>query len=424
MTAPDYTQVPGYVAPSVYYPALGTEALTILLGLVACNDLRYGIEVFEVDNSGAVLFDLTPFVVQAGNNTVTKDCTAEITTTVALEFSDLTLQWGSTLVQVYQLVSSNAFNAGQVYGFPVGCYVVTSPDIDLQPNSTTPVTGYEKTYLLQSSLGDSVTFAQTSTFSAGVKAMMVAAGLMSSGAALSTVADFPGDWSTKQLSVDLSYALFGDSTATTTYLDVINALLAASGCQPLFCDQLGNFQIVYLPVPANQSNQWTFSGSATDYSLANFPFSSDCVVSDTDRKINRDVYNVPNQWVFVQQGLGAPPSHNDGSDGRYVVNNTMRQPSDQTSVGRILRSTQFLNASGPADLVAQGDAIVTAQLSQGETITFSSTAWPVAWQYDVFRYTDATLPSPAVRKVQSQGFTLPLDGSMMSWSTVVVGYQT
>lgn len=421
--APDYTQVPYYKARAFYQPALGMEALNVLKALVATPKIKCGgVVVQQLDPaSGEVLYDLTPFVVNGGNNTVTKDCTAEVSTSLNLEFSNLNLQWGSAQVLVTMLLKSEWYEAGQYQGFPLGVYVLTSPSVNLQPGSIVPVTGYEKTYLLQSSLPDSVSFNSGSTYLAGVTKMFVQAGLLVSGQPLNTVCNYPGAWASKTLPTTVSYALFGDTTATATFLDAVNGLLLASGMQPLYCDQLGNYTISPLPTPAAATPAWTFAGSVTEWSDPAFPSSSDCVVSDTDRSISRDVYGVPNEWYFIQQGLTVAPSHNDGRDGRYVVENTVVQPSDQTSVGRVLRSTQFINASGQADLIAQGNAIVQAQLAKSEAITFNSTGWPVAWQYDVFRYTDQTLPATDVRKVQCQGFTLPLDGSEMQWTTLVVG---
>lgn len=396
---------------SIYTPALGAESAAVLAAIAQTNQVNYDFGADQVDLFGAVIGDLTPYMVRDGNAVITRDCTVEVAGSLVCTL-DHELVWGRDLVAPYMLVSSAEYQSGQQQRFNLGHYVATSPDTGLQTRSAHSVTGYEKLYLMQNQLGDSYLAAATTTYSASVLALMIAAGVIPSGGALADYVSFPGDWSTKTLPSDLAWPLDGTGT---TYIAAINQLLKASGQQPLFTDQNGRYTVAPLPVPRTQGQQWTFAGTDTA-----FGSTTSRIVSNSTRNIRRDVYNVPNQWVFIQQGLSFAPV--EGS-GQYTVNNTGTPPADQTTVGRILRSVQFLTASGQDDLKAQGDAIVTAQLAQAEQITLQSAPWPAAWQYDVFLYTDAALPITNVRKVQSQQWRLQLEGGWMDWTTLVVAPQ-
>lgn len=409
LAAPPYTPI----AP--YTPALGSEAVAVRIALAEVGGLTYDIQINKVDVLGNILADLTPYLGRSSNDNVTRDCTGQTPSSATVDLG-IDLQWGQDIIAPAILIQSDEYLGGQWQRYPLGHYVATSPDIDLTPNAMRTVTGFEKTYLLRGNIGDSYVAALGSTYASNVLALLQLAGYIPGGGLLATYAAYSGAWAAKTLPDDLPFPLT-DSGQVFTYLDVVNALLAASGCRTLYCDPNGVLQIEILPVPATQPQRWVFAKTDTSFGKA----SDRSIVQNSNCIVHRDTFNVPNQWVFIQSGLSFQPTGTDGSNGRYVVNNLTNGPASQNAQGgRIINSTQFLNASGQTDLVAQGDAIVTALLSQAEQIDLTTASWPCAWHYDVFQYTDASLPDSNIRKVQAQHWAIPLDGSDMSWQTLVV----
>lgn len=402
---------------SAYTPGLTTDrAIAALISLAALPEVDYDFGASLVDSGGNYLSDLTPYMVKDGSAAVQRDCTALLHGSLTCSLTTA-LAWGKDIIAPYMIASSPAYLMGQRQKFPLGAYVATSPQVSMQINAPYTVTGYDKLYLLQSEIGDSFILATGSTYVSGLLALFKAAGVIASGGALGDAVTYPGDLPPKVTPTDLTFPLGNN----TTYLDAINALLKAAGCLPLFTDPVGRYTVVTVPVPKTQAQQWTFAGTDTPFGNA----SGNAIVSDSQRTMKRDVYNIPNQWVFVQQGLTFAPI--EGS-GQYTVNNAPGQPSyqppsDQFSIGRVLRSVQFLNASGQTDLQTQGDAIVTAALTQAEAISLSTAPWPAAWHYDVFWYTDDAMPVSNLRKVQAQKWNLSLQGDWMTWDTLVVAPQ-
>lgn len=375
-----------------------------------------------VDENERFLEDITPYVVtNATTPTVKHDSTQDgVQTTLNFTYRRPSeLQWGNARIKVFMLVRCDGVNGGQWFRFPRGVYVVTSPNRDLQDPLSREVSGYDKLYLLMSEQADSMSWGPGTYYQDAVADCFIAAGLIATRVDFSTIADSSGGWASKQIPSGQfrSYALSGSAQ---TYLSIVNALLADSGEQNLFVDFNGRYQVSDLPVPNSAALLWTW---VADQAAQAFVTSGDYrakIVLRANRAYNGDVYNQPNQFVFIDSNLTFTPTHTDGSDGMYVVNNTLTPPSDQTTVGRVIAHHEWLDASGTADLIAQGDAYVTKALGAIETITLQTDPWCVGWHYDVFLYADSALPGASTRRLQVQTWTLPLTGAPMEWETNVV----
>lgn len=409
-----------YVDPLVSDAVSDTDAIDRMFAIRKANRApEYSVQVFLAQVDGTLGEDITADVVRDVEGSVTWDCTQPTPGGLRLGLSSTReLVWGSDIVAVYQLIRSVEFNIDNGLPvptwcrFPVNHFVVTMPGFDdLDAADVRQVTGYDKNYFLQNQPSDSFAFDAGSKYKDAVETIFLAAGLIS--AHLGEVCDFPGDWATKTLPVDqpMNYPMDG----STRYLDIVNDLLDASGCSPIYTNATGRWVITATPKPATQSLRWRWAGSRAD-GVAESDLDAKIVLSHSNR-YSGDVWNVPNQWVFVQDGLTFKPI--EGS-GQYTVNNTTQPPSDQESVGRIVRSTQFLQASGQSDLVTQGDKIVQQQLAQAEQINLTTTSWPVAGHFDVFQFRHACLPLQPRRRLQAQSWILDLWGAPMTWVTYAV----
>lgn len=414
-----------YAAKSTVDGSDFSTALAFFLAVARSNSTpRYSNQFFLVDIDNTVLEDITPYIVM--NNTppsVSHDSTLDgVQGQCTFTYRRPTpLQWGSAFVRPYLLVQCDGVGGGAWYSFPRGVYVVTSPSHDLQSSIERQVTGYDKSYLLKSDQHDSMGWNAGSTYHDAIAECFVAAGLIADVSNfIAPFVNFSSEWAAKTIPSGQfrSFALTGSAQS---YLAIINALLADSGQQNLWLDPNGGFQISELPTPEDDALSWTWVADLAAQASAPGGDHKAKIVLRENRDYNGDVYNVVNQWVFIQSGLTFLPSSYDGSDGMYLVDNMTRPPSDQVTTGRIIRHTEFLDASGQDDLVAQGNDFVRKALNSVETIKFSTAPWCVGWHYDVFLYADSSLPTTPVRRVQTQRWTLPLNGEPMSWETNVVG---
>lgn len=408
-----------YIEPSVVDLASDTDRLAALLAIRQLNTSpAYRAQAQIVAPDGTVVRDLSPYLLK-DDAAVKWDCTEAVPGSAQFSLAtDLT--WGSDVVALYQLIRSREYNVQLGYDpdsyirFPLYQFVATTPGYnDTDVSDYHAVTGFDKNYLLQTGLKDAYAYSPTANYGDAVRDLFRATGVVSPTGFLLGVCDYPGgtDWATKALGTPINFT----PDTTNNYLDAINQLLAKSGMQALYQQPNGRWLITPLFVPATQPTRWRWAGSAGGRATA-----ADLKLKAVlmhHQSYSGDVWNVPNQWVFVQQGLTFQPI--EGS-GQYTVNNVGTPPSGQSIVGRVLRSTQYLNASGQADLQKQGDAIVAAALASAEHIQLQTAPWPVARQFDVFYYLHAALPFDTIRRVQAQGWTLPLWGDPMTWETNAV----
>lgn len=432
----------------IYTPSAGAEAVAVMEALRREPVLDVDFTIEHIDIDGGLIEDITTSVVKSGGmdssiQTPSVTHTSTDTTPGVLTFgSTRTMAWGADIVRPSQLITCHFrpivnplgtdLAVGDVVRFPLGAYIVTSPENDMQADVTYDVTAYDKIYLLKADIGDTFPANSGTTYNNRVMQLMKLAGIpdVDDGTLHlnPAVVRFPSAWGTKTIPVDKDQVWPSDDSNNFQYIDVINELLKASGCRPLYTDRDGVFAIEETPKPETQSPLWTFSRTATSWD-PDFE-RREVVLSDGSVHAN-DLWGVPNRFLFIQSGLTFDPVASDGSDGKYVIDNApsdskhYRPGSDQsaeTGIGRIIRSVQHLSASGQTDLITQAEAIFTDLFADAETIQIATAPWPCAGHYDVFRYADANLPRVDSRKVQAQSWELPLDGiGNMTWNTSVVG---
>lgn len=400
---------PTYVSPTAWadLPSSPVAAAAVMAQLTACSAINPTMQLFLLDAAGNET-DITRYVVmgEGVGPVVTVDSTADVCESLRVRLTTA-LTWGSAQVRAYLLLSSAEYAAGQWQRAPRGTFVLTSPGTDsLDHAGYVDVSGFGRTYLLQSDLLDSLAWAAGSTYLQAVTDVFTAAGLLTGGAALSTIANYPGDWATKTLPTAINYPVATD----TVYLQVANDLLEASGCRPLYTDPTGRFVIELVPNVQTQALLWTWEGSAVGTTTSPVRFGQ--------VGYNGDVHGAANRWVFVQDNLTFDPVEGAG---QYTVNDVSSgSPADQATVGRVVVDRVPLSASGQADLKTQGDAYVLAAKSEREKVSLTTNPWPVGWHHDVFAYAHDNLPQTRTRRVQAQSFTLPLDGRAQQWQTNVI----
>jgi hypothetical protein len=451
--------VDAYITPECVDVTSDVDAVNkiIDLRLNSIGAPDYDIQVFLYDTTtGQFDIDISQYVLSDQGGTVKWDSTAPIPDSVTFNLA-YDLQWGSDVVMIYALVRNLWYNRKRVYNddtwirFPMGQFIVTTPGYsDMDVSDYRSVTGYGRNYLLQTAPQDSYSFNVGSKYLDAVTTIFQAAGVLASGAALNTICDYPGDWSTKTLAQPLNYAL----GSTNFFLTIVNELLAASGVRNIYTQpDSGRWMIETMPIYTAQSPRWTFAGD-DDPRAKDSDLDTKTVVMHS-QQYNGDVYNIPNRWIFIQNGLTfAPklsqypdvPSDPAGGAGWYQVDNDTSQPvtqqidpatgnpnprwilkkyvaqspSDQTTVARVIPEVVMLNASGQTDLATQGDQYVADALSAVETITINTTPWPVGRYFDIFYFIHSSLPYDSIRRCQAQSWEYELFGGDMVWNTRAV----
>lgn len=343
----------------------------------------YGCEL--LDASLKVVSDISADV---AGGTVHRDNYAAVHGTVDLTISR-SLAWGRDRVRPYMVLSAGGVKAR----FNLGVYLLSTPACALQENPITyAVTGYDQIHLLQDNVGDSYSVAAGANVLAAVQAVMTGAGitapvLLDSSASASV------------LQTPLTFPL--TTSSSPTWLQVINALLAAISYQGIWCDWDGAFRSGPYVVPSLRSPEYVFA--VGDLRVG---------VVAAARTVTNDLWGVPNWWRFVRNGLTTPPVE---SAGQYTVQNVSTGPSSQTSIGRTVHApVVYLDAVDQASLQAQGDALVATAMRASEVITAKLSPFPIAWHWDISTYSDAVLGDD--RKAQCRSWALPLDGSDMDYT--------
>lgn len=384
-------------------PRQGFTRQNLLDVLGWCPIVGYDAGYELLDSQDNAVADLSEYLVKPGSK-VMRDCNADVHGSCVLN-TEYPHNWGVDRVKIYYLMFCDSVPLGPVR-FDLGVYCLTTPG---QPLGTgTPVypsTGYDKLYLLNQPIGDAYSVASGAVVLSTVRTIITTVTgsshiILDGTKSTSTLADAKA-WSVTD-------------AQTTTWLQVVNALLSTVSYRPLWADQNGYYRSEPYVDPATRPTEFTVG--AGDSSVARFVdprWAEHVIVSNENRSLNRTAWNQPNWWRFVQSGLTFQPI--EGS-GQYTVQNISAGPTSQAAAGRIIKApVQALSATGQADLQAQGDRVVAQAIATAESVTFSTAPLPIAGHYDVLMYADPTLPGADNRRVVAQQWSLPLDGKDMDW---------
>lgn len=188
----------------------------------------------------------------------------------------------------------------------------------------------------------------------------------------------------------------------TTWLQIINDLLASINYRELWCDEDGTYRSEPYQDPKTRPVEWEFDTSDERTNLVG-----------EDSTVDEDVWSAPNHWRFVRRGMDVTPVEGDGI---YTVQNLNRGASSQASIRRVRKKVVFLDAANQASLVAQGDRIVIEDTAATRTLTYEIDPLPIVGHLDVVRMVDGD----ANDKVEVINSTTSLDGAPGRWVMEVV----
>lgn len=294
------------------------------------------------------------------------------------------LAWGAARVRPYKLLSSPTVGELLVR-FNQGVYLLTgTPDTSLAESIITyTASGFDQLHLLQAVIGESYFVAAGANVLNAVRDALTAAGIVAP-----VLLDSSANAAV--LASDLVYPLTRGEAFT--WVRVINDLLAAVVYQPIWCDWDGVFRSGPLVAPADRPAEFTFA--VGDLRVG---------VVAPERTASQELWNAPNWWRFVLNGLTAAPIEGDGM---YTVENKLVGLSSQISVDRVVKApVVFLDAVNQSALKAQGDAIMAAAMRSTEVITAKTGQFAILWHSDVVGWSDPALG--ADRKALVRSWSLP-----------------
>lgn len=347
----------------------------------------YSLGMDLLDSNDQYVDDLTPYTSTTGQ--ISHDNYAAVQSDIQFTI-EKELKWGIDRVRPYAVLSTDFAPSVR---FDLGVYVLTTPIYD--KSSVTPqydVTGYDKNYLLNNPIGDTYTVPAGTNYVTAVQTMIAAAGATNS---LITPTNLT-------LPSDMVFPLDYDNTGTL-WIDAINQLLAAIYYDLIWCDQIGRYRSGPTALLTTRAPEWQFdSRSANMKSI---------VAADSTTETN-DVWGIPNHWVFIQNGLTVAPVEGVG---KYTVDNFVTGPSSQMSLGRQVNAVYFYDAADQPTLMQLGNAKVAVDMADKAEFDINTAPIYLAGNLDVISYVDDATPAAVPQKFVASTFTLPLDGSDMTW---------
>jgi hypothetical protein len=365
------------------YPSIPEVALTDaqILTLITCDNLQvdFGAELLSV--SDVLVEDISDDLL---GGEVEHSNYADVHGTCSLQLSRA-LTWSTARLRLSQTLTG----AGLTKTWYLGVYLPLTPQTPLgETPATYDVQGYDKLHLLQKPIGDTYVVATGTGYLAAVRTAITASG----DTGLAPLLD--GTQEAAVLPAPMVWIL--DPADLTSYLRVINDLLAVVGYRGLYADRNGRYCSEPYHSPIDRPSIWTL-----DLSDAHT-----CIVGEY-RTMTTDEWDGSNWWRFVRTGMAAQPVEGTGL---YTV--------DQSGGGTKHKRIVALDVADQAALVLRGDAIVQSQTQLDRTLEITTGPLPIMGHFDVMLYRDPAAVGEL--KTQVRSWRLPLDGADCSLTLEVL----
>lgn len=278
------------------------------------------------------------------------------------------LDWGTDRVRPWMTINGERFN--------LGVYIMTTPSLVIGDSiQTYSVTGYDKLQILSDEVGDSYWIAAGESYIESIHQVIVDSGFPG----LSAVID--NSAADKLLDQPMVWAL--DTNSPTTWLRIINDLLAKIGYWGLWADQDGILRSSPYQPLGTRGEEWTFDVGDRNTNIVY-----------QDRSLDIDEFYQYNWWRFIRKDY---PTALSEANGQYTVDRSFGQ--------RKVKKVRELDAADQQTLIALGDQEVESDLIRTRTVKIKTGALPALGHFDVFAYDD---PALGIFKAQARNWSLDL----------------
>lgn len=192
----------------------------------------------------------------------------------------------------------------------------------------------------------------------------------------------------------------------TTWLIIVNDLLAAIGYRGIWSDWDGYLRCESYETPATRQPEWTYNATSLNSMLGQ------------TRTYTRDFYAAPNRWVAVRNGQITSDTPVEGNGIYTEVNQNNGETSISARGGRVITRLLTFDAADQAALIAQTKSAIENDLTLKTKITVETSPNPLHGHFDVVTLVDAE--AGANLKLIESSWELPLLGGDMKheWSTI------
>lgn len=190
----------------------------------------------------------------------------------------------------------------------------------------------------------------------------------------------------------------------TTWLQIVNELLAAVGYQPIYSDWNGRLRCEAQPATLI-APEWTYTRGQFDGQLV------------PGQSIAHDFFATPNRWVGIQGNTEAGNAAPTEGAGVYTYVNENNGETSVNERQQTITRVLTITAADQAALVAAVMAEVAKDTHVGTTIEASTSANPLHWHNDVASVETLEL---GISTVQVTKWSMDLRTGAMSHSWSVV----
>jgi hypothetical protein len=299
------------------------------------------------------------------------------------------LDWGTAIIRPTLTMTDGTVTAT----FRLGAYFCDTPKRAVgDVPQVYDVTGYDILHGLGSPVGEAYAVAAGVGYLTTVEAILTANGYTR------YVID------QQATAVTLPTARVWPLDDQTTWLGIVNDLLASIGYQGIWSDWDGVLHVQPYELPRLRAPEWTYDTGEHTSMIA------------PARTVERDLYLAPNRWVFHRtNGVDGPPPV-EGSGVYTYVNATAGPTSVAARGGRVITTVVGVDVADQASLVARAQITIDADLRLRTSREVSTWPNPLHWHFDRLYLNDPAAGPPV--DVLGTAWTLPLDGGAQthSWS--------
>ena len=287
----------------------------------------------------------------------------------------------------YMTLTDQDGNSATTY---LGVWIAETPDRTTGRTPTTfTVDCYDKLVILDTPKGSSHRVPASSAVVSTVEALI-------------TTATGSSDYVIDQTSAASTTAseMIWPLDESTTYLRIINDLLATIGYRGLYVDRAGFYRSEKWESPSTRPITWSYDVTDPD------------TIIDDEIPVEFDWFAVPNKWVFVRDDPTSSVSLPAEGAGIYTVTNQSDGLTSIDSRGRTITKVVRLDVLDHAALVTAGDQIVESDTHPAVDLELKSLPNPTHWHADVVTVNAPTAGFSSSRFIE-YGWSLPLGSPMM-----------
>lgn len=374
-------------ARTLLTPTLTSTQVVNIIQNTAAPIISAGMEVLDLSLN--VIEDVSG---DLAGGSITRNSYADLHSAATLNVTR-DLDWGADIVRPYYVMSDGVRSAR----FNLGAYFVNTPERSLSEIPITyAVTGYDMLLRLAQPVGDAFSIGAGDNYLQVIEGIILARGYTQyviDQSRAATVAPGPRAW------------VLDDNT---TWLNIVNALLASIGYQGIWADWDGRLRCEPYILPQDRDTEWTYSTDPQTTMLSN------------ERTIVRDFFDAPNRWVFYRTNLADGVAPVEGNGVWTYQNDSVGDTSVDARGGLVITKVMGIDAADQAALMATGMITIQADTDIPEVHNVKSFPNPLHWHFDKILLYDDTGNYTADAQVTNWTLALPpsTDDMQMSWTLV------